>query len=674
MSRLAVHECLRAILRNHEARSNVASLVAALSREASKSSLSSANAFILVEWCCVLLQEIRLDKNIWDEHGISILLAVANLLKTCSCNAKKPALKRSAFKKVQYTLRLVYCTKNYSSEFFNASVDALLDAKNADVSNMLILGIISKLASTTLHLERLLLSRKDDFTTFYIRKIVESRVRLPPIITESFDTFFQKFCTYSDLESVILPAVEKALLRMPEILLNGQIKPLFESQNEEMDMSNLLEKNFAKSLLAYVGSSDQRLRIGAADLLKCLIVRSHNMEIMEKTAGNILHMLQKSQSSIPEQKVLLADILSCFPFSPRVSRDISFRLTQIIQKESNEQAATALIKSAMDHFRKELIAESTADEKYPVQLCQALETKNHMLQRLWTTHIGELLWQISSRPIENPEFLQLVVKLLHALNHVAADGNTSLINAPHADQILALNILTALVPSKFRTENVGEVAEHVTRTLHNRGQLNLKDSQLFNIRLNAKLTDENDIRWAVRALAALSSTVIGDNEFNRSRIIWSQSFIYFVTSVEISRELRKEILNELFNLYKSHPIEISSLVYDGLWAVLWDLTYNEKSLISTHYRAGKTFLAHVIKTICPAKDRFDKAGAVIDDPALRLRLADLVIICQPSLISNISWINVCLESGQDPGILAAQVPDRCMAKIKEIVEVIHRFD
>ena len=671
-SRLAVQKCLRAIVRNTTMHLSLASLVINLSVEASKSGLAATNALVLTEWCCVLLQEIRLKKNLWNEHGISIVLTVAKFLRTCLYNTRRGALKRSAFKKVHYTLRLLYSTNNVFHEYFYASVDALMNRNSANVSHIIMLGIISRLASAVPHLKDLLLSRKGDIINFYICSIVESRVTLPRVITGSLDTFFQNFCTYNDLELIIMPAVEKALLRAPEVVLNGQIKPLFEAQRLEMDMSNLLKKSLMKPLLAHIGSSDKRLRNGAADLFKCIIVRSHNDTILESVAGDILGMLQKPQSSIPEQKALLAQILSSCSFSPAVSYDISFRLFQIVKKEFNEQAAMALIECIAGHFRKRLSAGFDPDELFSAQFCQALDTRNLVLQRLWTIHIAEILWEIPLKLLENSEYLQFITKLFKSFERIVADNKSRSTVASYADQVLAVNVLTALVSSKFRSNKIGKFAEHITDVLQVSSQFDLGSCQLLNIRLNAKLSDENDIRWAVRAISALSDKVIESDEFSMTRIMWSQIYIYFFTSADISRKFREEIKNELLNLYVEKPIEISSLILHGIWAVIRDVSYNDTTITIAHYRAGMIFLPQLIRTIFPAKGRSEQR-VTAEDSLLRLRLADLVILCQPSLIPHISWIDVCLDGGQDPGILVAEVSTTCMAKIKSVTEVFYGF-
>ncbi|KAG9126171.1 translational activator of GCN4, partial [Ceratobasidium sp. 392] len=61
---------------------------------------------------------------------------------------------------------------------------------------------------------------KSNVLTFYTTHIIPSKTAVPPCITKSFNDFLQHCVTDDDLSSAIVPAVEKAVLRAPEISLD----------------------------------------------------------------------------------------------------------------------------------------------------------------------------------------------------------------------------------------------------------------------------------------------------------------------------------------------------------------------------------------------------------------------------------------------------------------------
>ena len=669
-SRLAVQGCLRAIATNAEPQSNLYDFVTAISVEASKQGLAATSTLVLTEWCCIILQEIRFRKKLWDEYGITIILAVVNTLYTCLYSSRRPAIPRSASKKIQYTLRLLYDTNGYGPEYFNSSIDALTNRKPTSSSNALVLGIISKIASTDTHLRNLLLSRKENFVDFYIREILGARSTLPLFITGSLNSFFRHFCTYQDLDMAIIPAVERALLRNPEVILNGQIRPLFEAQSTEMDFSQLLVNKLIKPLLTHVRSSNHKLRQGASDLVQCIIAHSYDGAALENSADEILIMLQSAQPSTPELKASLAQILLVFPANPALSYSISTRLMQTIHKEVNQQAAAAIIKCFVTHLLNSIEAGYEPDEKTVAQLIQALTTKNTLLQRLWIINLAELLWEAPSAMLQDLGFCNFALKLLKTFKDIAIDCDSRSTSNPQSDPNLAANILISLIFSKFEISNGSEVAEHVDKlSLEDLRHFDLTKCQLLNNRLNAKLTNEDDIRWAVRALAALSKKVIDSHNSSVARVLWAQAYIFFLISVKLSETFRRELRNELISLYLNEPSEISSLIIDGIWTIVRAIIYDGKDLVTMHYRAGKGLLAQVVKSICPTKSTLEQAGMKAYGYVQRSKLADLVILCQPGLIPNISWINLYLEGGHDPGILADEESANCLAKIVNVTEV-----
>ena len=641
-----------------------------INSEASKQGLAATNALVLTEWCCVIFQEIRLTKKLWDEYGITILQALSKTLSICIHNSRRSAIKRSASKKVYYTLRLLYDTNSYGQEYFNSSIDVLTNGRLTNSSNALVLGIISKIASTDAHQWTLLLSRKYDFLDFYIREIVGARSTLPNYITGSLDSFFRNFCTYQDLEMTIIPAVEKALLRKPEVILNGQIRPLFEAQSTEMDFSQLLVNKLIKPLLTHVRSSNERLRQGASDLVQCIVAHSYDEAILENIADEVLIALQKTQPNTPEQKISFAQIIMEFPAKPALSYSMSIRLMQMVHKEVNEQAAAAIIKSFSIHFLNSIRAAIKPDEKSTIQLIQALTTKNTMLQRLWLINLGELLWEIPSTILEDIESRTFTLKLLKTFKDIAMESDSRSTLNSQPEQNLAANVLTSLALSKFEFGCDNKMAEQMNDlSLEDLRHFDLNKCQLLNNRLNAKLTNESDIQWAVRALAALSKKVINSDNSSVARVLWAQAYIFFTISTNLSENFRGELRNELVRLCFKQPTEISSLIIDGIWAVLRAIISDGNEMVTMHYRAGKGFLAQVIKSICPTKNRLKQAGINAYGCIQRSALPDLVILCQPDLIPDISWINLYLEVAQDPGILAEEEYGNCLARIMNVTEV-----
>ncbi|KAK5701332.1 translational activator of GCN4, partial [Elasticomyces elasticus] len=112
-SRHAVQQCVRALLKTPAAADDVKYLAGRLRTEASKRGLSATSAFVLVEWCSVLLQHLRDESSSSLETVLDVIAVDAKALDTCLAAAPKPTVEQSALRVTRRALRTVFSSETW---------------------------------------------------------------------------------------------------------------------------------------------------------------------------------------------------------------------------------------------------------------------------------------------------------------------------------------------------------------------------------------------------------------------------------------------------------------------------------------------------------------------------------------------------------------------------------
>ncbi|KAL8970028.1 MAG: hypothetical protein Q9183_001711, partial [Haloplaca sp. 2 TL-2023] len=666
-SRKAVRECLESLMANGRYPDALPLVLARFKEEASKTSLATTNAFVLVEFGALILMRCSVEKQVWDMYGRETATLHAKILDTCMAGEGRHSLKHSALVVTRRALRTLF-----KGDDVQQRVGQVIDHLTSPSSQLgpragVLLGVVAGVCARRPTLKTILEMQKASYITFFLRDVLGSRIHIPRHIARALADFFSGYITMADLENDIVPATEKALLRAPEVVLNDLISPMISSLPEEIDMAPLLAEKLARPLLSNFKSSNAKIREGALSTFKMTIKHSHDETYLIKVTDEVLTPLSASKLTAAEHRILHCQILAELRNLPRRSEVICKTLASAASKETNEAALATELHALSYHLALTLTTPSKSDDKslkvYSDAASKGLSDKKPAIRRAWVLMVGELLWQTKS--LDNTSQLRsfgesVVPKLLEIYQDVTAN----FISATQSGLVVTGFVLTALCTYLMNVIENGSVHASIRKaSIYEQAcQPNSKGLFLFNHRVCSKLTAEEDIRWALRALGACAVQLPAATGDTMTGVNWAQAIIYFIAAASVPHDLRREAIATLTECYRKDPAHISTCIIGGLWLWQEDLLTGKADSAAAASKAGKTRLHLVVQAICPPREK-EQVNGFIEDSNLQNQLTEMLVLCRPPLIPNVGWIETCLAAGQDPGHLARSCSDQCLAKI-----------
>ena len=642
-------------------------VLASFKDEASKTSLAATNAFVLVEFGALILTRCGVEKRTWDMYGMETVTLYAQILDTCMAREGRPSLKHSALVVTRRALRTLF-----KGDDVQQRVGQVIDHLTSPSSQLgpragVLLGVVAGVCARRPHLKTILEMQKASYITFYLKDVLGSRSHIPHHIAHALADFFSGYITMADLKNDIVPATEKALLRAPEVVLNDLILPMISSLPEEIDMAPLLAEKLARPLLFNFKSSNAKIREGAISTFKISIKHSHDETYLIKIADEVLMPLSASKLTAAEHRILHCQILAELRNLPQRSEVICKTLATVASKETNEAALATELHALSYHLALTLTTPSKSDEKtlkvYSDAACKGLSDKKPAIRRAWVLMVGELLWKTKNLDdtIQLRSFGESVVpKLLEICQEVTAN----LISATQSGLVVTGFVLTALCTYLMNVIENGNVHASIRKaSIYEQAcQPNSKGLFLFNHRVCSKLTAEEDISWALRALGACAVHLPAANGDTMDGVHWAQAIIYLITAASVPHDLRREATSTLAECYRKDPAHISTCIIRGLWLWQEDLLTGKAESAAAASKAGKTRLHLVVQAVCPPREK-EQVNGFTEDSNLQNQLTEMLVLCRPPLIPNVGWIEICLAAGQDPGHIARFYSEQCLTKL-----------
>jgi hypothetical protein len=667
-SRRAVQQCLRTIFRNEPKPEAVSPFLQTLHIEASKPGIAPSNAFVLVEWFSILLQESA-GLSHWSKWGLDLITSDAKVLELCLGGSSKPNVKHTALVVTRRALRKVISNETNREAAITDTVNRLTVTSSQPIAkNAIILGVLAGVCARKAEAKSIFETKKADIYAFYTREILGSRTVVPAHIAEGLHDFFVDFATPEDIEKQLVPSLEKALLRAPEIVLNDLVTPLIKSFPETIDLSTILGKSLLKPLLANVKSSNLSIRTGALAAFKATVPRCHDEAALEKIADEVLNPLKTSKIPSADHRAVHSEMIMAFLMTESLAKKVLPALATVASKEANELALSAettllaecLIwsldrglnpgKSIFDAFSKGI-----ADKKAPIR-------------RLWTLRLGEILWTLKDSSLGESGVVDLSEAVITPLVDLWNEITTNPLAAAQSGLVLAAYVLTAITPNKLKLAHAPKVdaALKKLQVVQQALIFEPKPSFLLNHRVYAKLVHDDEFVWLSRALSSTSSEVIKLEPESPVALAWSQALIFSICSTAVKPTIRKESVNILARAYVRHPLQISSVLHSGLWRWIRNVETGEKDCAATAAKSEKNNLHFVVRAICLSPTVALEAGVEVSVQTREEQMVLMLVIARPELIPGINWIDLCLRLEVDPGDLARKNSDALINQVLNI--------
>ena len=625
-----------------------------------------------MEWFAVLLSEFAGRKDLWDKWGLAIIDADARALEQCLGSSSKAGLKHSALVGTRRAFRKLFRSEALGQNAVKTIVSSLTTkGSSATAKNAVLLGVVAGVSARLPSARPSFEAVKKECYAFYIREIIGSRVTLPPHISNSLHDLFQGFTDMHDLRNELIPAIEKALLRAPEVVLNDLVTPMVTSLNQDIDLSEALQKSLLKPLLNNVKSTNASIRIGALRTFAACAQKSTDESVTDKIADEILNPLRQNKVTAPEQRVLHAQLLSALVPSTTLAKKIPAALASIALKEPNEAVIEAEIGAVGEHSTYSLASSAALDPSVVDAFAKGIADKKPSVRRIWAVQACSIFWKLRRESLTSPGTIAFAQPTLAKMCDIFIEANDNPLPAAQNGLVTAACSFAAVALLKFRNTEDAKLRSTlekatIAKTLLFAGN---RQHSLLSFKVYSKLQHTEDLIWAVRALSALAQDL---TMMERSRDIeeaWSQAFLYFITASSVPAQVRKQAAKVLAETYYRYPRQVGQIVVNGVWKWRRDVDTNTKDTAAVSARSGNAHLYLALKAICPKPNEVQDLGYPWDSSVVKEQLIHMLILSRPILIPHASWIDLCLQAGVDPGTLVDGNSSRCLQEVQRATEV-----
>ncbi|KAM5376828.1 hypothetical protein ACJZ2D_005315 [Fusarium nematophilum] len=659
-SRLAVQRCLIALISAGIDSKAIAPLIAALRKESQKHGIAPTSAFVLVEWCSLFMQHLA-GTSLWDEFATDILLTDADALERCHQPVSRKSVAHSAIIVTRRGLRKLLSSSDSSEKRLTNAVN-VLTAKGAQSNprNAILLGIISGVSARKDHLRPILDSLRPKYYDFFARELISSRTAIPEHLALGLGDFFASFATLDEISKELVPALEKGLLRAPEVILGGVLTALVRSLPNNFDLSKVLEQKLLKPLLSNVKSTNAVIRLGALDAFRTLVSRCNDKDSMEKVIDEIATPLKSGKLASAEHRILHAQMLEAAPLSKPSAEKVANALCVIAGKEGNESALVAETSALAKAIAFILDNDGEIPKAVLDPITKGLSDKKAPSRKTWLLRVGHVLQALIEAKSVSPAmsvFVEAVVpKIVTTFNEVIANAATAAQNG----LIVGAYILTAVTPHVQRLLPGSTADSVLSKAAVAKHSLSLdpKPSFLLNHRIYSKVTAEEDIRWFARALISVFQGLEQDVD-NQVALAWSESIIHLITAHGLSPTTQQETSKALADLYARSPKRVSSFVINGLWDHLEHSSSRDRDQTSNAHN-----LIQVVRSICLTPKDVENSGQSIPKEQLEDQANSLLVLARPELIPRANWIELCLRMDLDPGDLVRKYQNDLLEEVE----------
>ncbi|KMU75536.1 translation activator GCN1 [Coccidioides immitis RMSCC 3703] len=307
-SRRDAQRCIRDIFQAPIASVDLKDFANKLHKECYKPAIAAANAFVLIEWCTLLLQHLsqREAENPEDatQLAVNVLSANSKALETCLRSSKKEGLKHSAIIVSRRALRTVLSKEENGDEVVRRLVRVLTSETGSGFRNAPYLGVLSGVCARLRKRRAVLDDVKPAIFQFYIKDVIGSRTVVPSHIAGSLGDFFISFASAEDLQKEIWPSLEKAMLRSPEVVFTGIIPSFVAAIPCEIELSEVVSTRLTKPLLSSFKSASQTVRQGAVKAFEALIAKCKEEQWLLKIIDEVILPLKTSRITNAEHRAL----------------------------------------------------------------------------------------------------------------------------------------------------------------------------------------------------------------------------------------------------------------------------------------------------------------------------------------------------------------------------------
>lgn len=647
LSRLAVRNALETLAKNQKD-SVVVTRLAQLTNELASSpkSISVSDLTTVLEWInfIIIFQSKHFESA--PDATKSLIFSQGKLLFkifTATGIEKKGRQAQSALRTTRASIaKSLAHYQPQSVEFTKFILKSLLE-KPANVTDYVprfiiiatVAGAAIDLASSNPPIQETVETFKADIYQVYISALLGSKVSFLQPLVASFVPLFADFMSQEDFDKTIAPAVSKATLRSPEVVLDTIVPTLFQFMSPLIDTSSALTTSLLSPLLSAFSSSNPKIRQYSLNTVKSILQNvSKDASKLEQVVSAIVTPLKTNKVSSAEHRCLYGEALGAVVASDASSKQIYSNLGTALGKEVNEPALEALASAYFKHISFVLQNGSILEKPVIDVISSGIANKKLNVRKIWITSLVESVIEVKDLSQTFSEFIgQLTPKIIAAWADVNENPSSAIQN-----KIVSIGLAVVVLTHKLAGTEVAALYNTVIESSLN----NAKGSFITSYRTFTKLTEDSDLKWAIRALAASTSAVVKLDNENVSNE-WALSWIFYLTSAVTPESLR--LASEtLPDIYLENQDFVGSVIIDNLMRVLTNQVTSADNILS---HIPTTHLSRVINTLFA--NAIENETLNVDNEILEANISRLLIVAHHKLVDiKGGWTALCLRLGVRP--------------------------
>ncbi|KAK5942181.1 translational activator of GCN4 [Knufia obscura] len=658
--RKLVQSCLRVYLRSDTSGKLSAYLGNFLLKESQKAVVATSNAFVLLEWCTVVEEELAKLDNLNEALLRQTCTAQALLLDKCLAPDTRSGIMHTALIISRRGLRKLFQSK-HSEAALNVVVKELTSASST-TANAGLIGVVAGVSVRLPKVKPLFEAHVSTVLDWYTKVVLGSKTVLPEQQVHGLDEFFTRFATSDTVEKTVVPTIEKGILRSPENVLRGPIPALAESLPTEIDISQQVAAKLLKPLLSSLASTNANVRVGAAQSLSALLIREQDAAELEKIVKDLLSNVKSSKAASYELRGLICDSLKEVKPAQPMSVQIVQGLLPIAAKEANESALRREVAAIAAHTSF-LLSNGLWSKDMTDPIVKGCAEKRAPFKKLWLTGTAVALLNLTEVPESGPG-RDLVMAVLNA----AADAYVEISPKPLPAATAGTISMAYIVPALVQHSVLGPLLKSTKAKLAPDAtglQLTQQSSFLLNPQVYTKLSAADDQKWALHALLGVDSYLA--NAAASGKAAWGRALLHLLLAPESDPQTRKTTGQELAQRYLTNPAAVGSSIVLGIWGYLREEQTGTKKA-KTEDAPTHLPLRRAVASISPTKSSWSKRNLDPPQETLHRQAISTVVLYGPDLIPSIEWVSNLLAIGVDPGSLAASRTAELMREVLNTFE------
>lgn len=621
----------------------------------------------LVEWCSASLQEIAAQPDYWPKYGVKIVEYQAGFLETCLASSinERPQRQRQIYVHSWSGMRRVARNKTIGNEAVRQAISALTaKGPTSRAVNAPMLGGIAGTCDRHPKTVPVLQGKTSDFIAFFTRELLGSRTPQPSHIAHGLDSFFASSAITAELfEKELAPAIEKAMLRSPEVILNGLLPAVIRSLPTTFDLSWTLKKHLLKPLLSAIKSSNVTVKEGCLAAFEAISIRCHDPTVQKDTAEELSKLIKETKPA--DQRALQSHMLAAIAWRTSSPDSVSSDVAGLVPKEANEQALDAEAKVVRFQVTSSLATAQKPGHALSKAFSSGLTDKKPAIRRIWALQLGDLVWSLKPDVLSSEASLTFIGDCMEKAAKATEDVISNAVAAVQTGSVTVAYVLVAALLTKLKGQNMATFTSLIkSPILRNAQGSDGKQSFLMNHRVYSKIVQGEDALWCIRALGACFESVpesLGDD--------WGQAMLFMITAASIAPNARQEANNCLKGTCLQHHAKLVPILVDALWHWLRNVSLDVKDTAALSARTGRSRIYQVFRPLCAALRQLGDAADAETRGSVHAQIKRLLVLCREPLIPRAAWIDLCIRSGVDPSNLVKAIPEACIEEATSKAEV-----